>query len=133
MHTGSCLCGAIRFTIADPLAPIQLCHCGQCRKAQGAAFAANVPVAADAFRFTAGEEALRTYESSPGKVRAFCGRCASPIFSRRDTAPEVLRIRAGVLDAPVQSRPDAHAFTADKADWWAITDALPQHPGPRPA
>lgn len=132
MPTGSCLCGAVRFTVDGPLPPIQLCHCGQCRKAQGTAFAANIPVAAGAFRFTAGEDDLGVYESSPGKVRAFCSRCASPIFSRREAAPNVLRVRAGVLDAPVASRPDAHAYVADKADWWTITDDLPQHSGPRP-
>ena len=37
MRTGGCLCGAVRYEVTGPLAPIQLCHCGQCRKAQGSA------------------------------------------------------------------------------------------------
>ena len=40
MHQGSCLCGRIRFEVAGELAGIQLCHCSQCRRANGAAFAA---------------------------------------------------------------------------------------------
>ena len=32
MLTGSCLCGAIRFTVAGTLAEPGACHCTQCRK-----------------------------------------------------------------------------------------------------
>lgn len=133
MHTGSCLCGGVRYQITGELAPIQVCHCGQCRKAQGSAFATNLPVAADAFRLTAGADALKSYESSPGKRRWFCGECGSPVYSRLDSRPDVLRVRAGGLDAPVASRPAFHFYVASKADWWDIADDLPQHPDARPA
>jgi hypothetical protein len=119
-HTGSCLCGAIRFRIDGELAPIQLCYCRQCRKAQGGAFAAVVPVAASAFRFIRGEDVLRAYESSAGKERVFCGRCGSPVFSRRHALPDVLRVRAGLIDEPIESRIAWHAHTASKCSWWDI-------------
>ena len=35
MHTGSCLCGAIAFTVSAPLKEPDACHCGQCRKLSG--------------------------------------------------------------------------------------------------
>nr|WP_298173112.1 GFA family protein [uncultured Pseudomonas sp.] len=44
MYTGSCLCGGVQFRIDAQLEPIQLCHCSQCRKAQGGPFASNIPV-----------------------------------------------------------------------------------------
>lgn len=134
MHTGSCLCRAVRFEVLGDLAPIQLCHCGDCQKAQGAAFGANIPVARDALRFVAGEESLRAYESSPGKERVFCSVCGSPILSRLAAAPGTVRLRAGSLDAPVGARLDFHFHTASKADWWELADdGLPHYPGPRPA
>jgi len=133
MHTGSCLCGAVRFEVSGDLAPIQLCHCADCRKAQGSAFGANIPVARDELRFIAGEDALRAYESSPGKERVFCETCGSPIFSRLTAAPQTVRLRAGSLDAPVGAPLAFHFHTASKADWWPIPDdGLPRHPGPRP-
>ena len=49
-HSGSCLCGAIRYEIRGELGPIVLCHCAQCRKAQGSAFASNAAVKATDFR-----------------------------------------------------------------------------------
>lgn len=125
-YTASCLCGGITFRIAGELAPIQVCHCVQCRKAQGTVFATNTPVARSAFQLDSGAELLTEYESSPGKKRAFCQRCGSPIYSRRDDVPEVLRIRAGLINEPLAVRPAAHFYVAGKANWWEIHDDLPQ-------
>lgn len=130
---GGCLCGAVRYEVAaGALGPVVLCHCGQCRKAQGSAFAAVAPLRAADFRLLAGAESLRGFESSPGKWRSFCGGCGSPIHSRRDALPERLRLRVGTLDAPFAARPSAHIHVASKAAWWVITDDLPQHPGIEP-
>jgi hypothetical protein len=123
---GGCLCGGIRFEIEGGLAPIQLCHCRQCRKAQGAAFAANMPVPLSRFRLLGGAELLREFESSPGKYRVFCSHCGSPVFSRRDSLPHVVRIRAGLLDGDIPTRPATHALVESNANWWDIEDALPR-------
>lgn len=127
MQQGRCLCGGVRFQIEGELAPIQICHCGQCRKAQGGAFASNIPVAEGAFQLLAGEELLQRYESSPGKQRVFCRQCGSPLFSRHELIPGVLRIRAGLLEGELQTRPAAHFFVASKANWWTLDDELPRY------
>ena len=132
MHHGSCLCGAIRYEIRGELGPIVLCHCAQCRKAQGSAFAANAPVSTGDFAIVAGGDALAAYESSPGKKRHFCRHCGSPIFSARDSAPDVVRVRIGTLDTRVDARPTAHIFAASRAEWDGIRDGLPQHAGREP-
>ena len=126
-YTGSCLCGEIRFRVESELEPIQLCYCQQCRKAHGGAFAAVIPVAVSAFRLLSGEQSLKAYESSPGKERVFCGRCGSPVFSRRPSVPSVVRLRAGLLDEPVPVKPAWHAHTGSKCSWWSIGDGLPQY------
>lgn len=126
MYTGSCLCGGIRFEVNAELGPIDICHCQQCRKAQGVAFATNAPVAAAAFRIVGGADLLKAYESSPGKHRHFCGRCGSPIYSQRSAKPKVVRIRVGTIDGPLNVRPHAHYHTESKCNWWDITDVLPR-------
>lgn len=125
MHSGSCLCGGIQFDIDGELAPIQVCHCQQCRKAQGGPFATNIPVLARHFHLRSGAEFLQEYESSAGKKRVFCKRCGSPIFSRRDELPEMLRIRAGIINGELKIKPVVHAYMAHKADWWDVRDDLP--------
>ncbi|RAK63629.1 GFA family protein [Phenylobacterium kunshanense] len=127
-RSGGCLCGAVRYEVVGPLAPIQLCHCSQCRKAQGSAFGANIPVATASFRLLQGEESLREFRATPGKRRVFCGACGSPIFSQRDDAPEVLRIRAGGLDDDAGLAVGFHIFSASRSGWDPTDDALPAYP-----
>lgn len=126
MFTGSCLCGDIRFEIHSSLAPIQVCHCSLCRKAQGGPFATNIPVELSAFHFLAGENMLTSYESSPGKHRCFCSRCGSPIFSNKDSLPNIVRVRAGLINESLPVKPEFHAFVGSKCNWWQINDTLPQ-------
>ncbi|MDD5249132.1 MAG: GFA family protein [Rhodocyclaceae bacterium] len=128
MHEGSCLCGGVRFTIEGELAPIQICHCSQCRRAQGGPFATNIPVDAARLTFLCGSDLLRRYASSPGKVRAFCSVCGSPVFSERASVPGIVRIRAGLLHEPVRATLGFHAYEDSMATWWPLNDDLPKHP-----
>lgn len=134
---GGCLCGSVRYRLLAPPGAVVLCHCSQCRKAQGSAFAANAPIQRADFQLLAGAEVLGNFESSPGKWRSFCRRCGSPIHSHRDTAPEVLRLRIGSLDDEAAAslpalQPSAHIHAAFKAPWWTIEGLLPQHDGIEP-
>lgn len=71
-------------------------------------------------------DALREYESSPGKSRAFCSVCGSPIFAYLVSSPDVLRLRLGSLDTAFTKRAKAHTIVGDKAAWESIDDELPQ-------
>ena len=112
MYTGNCLCGGVCFQILDELEPIQVCHCSQCRKAQGTAFATNTPVKVTAFQLDSGAELLKSFEASPGKQRVFCSVCGSPIYSKKDALPDVLRIRAGLINEPLSVRPNKRYHSA---------------------
>ena len=127
MHTGSCLCTGVRFEVAGPLAPIEVCHCSQCRKAQGGPVGTNLPVRRADFRLLSGEHLLKRFTSSPGKRRVFCGECGSPVYSERDSLPDVIRLRAGLLDEPVRAVLAFQAHVASKAGWWPLIEGLPQH------
>jgi hypothetical protein len=133
MLEGGCLCGGVRFAIDGKLGPAVHCHCSQCRRASGSAFASNAPVRTRYFTLRSGQELVREYESSPGKYRAFCGRCGSPLYSRRESEPEVRRIRLGTLDGDPERRPLAHFWVSTKAPWYEITDSLPQYAEDRAA
>src|SRR5690242_14861226 len=106
--TAHCLCGGVRIEISGRLGPLVYCHCSQCRRASGTAFAANADVRAKYWTVVAGQELIREYESSPGKLRAFCGRCGSPIYSRQPSVPDVYRIRLGILNDDPERRSLAH-------------------------
>jgi hypothetical protein len=132
MHKGHCLCGDVRYEVRGEIGPIVLCHCSECRRAQGSAFASNAEVRTDDFVVVSGADGIREYESSPGKQRAFCGRCGSPLYSRRLDRPAVRRLRIGTLETPLASRPIAHIFATSKAEWFEIADDLPRYEGLEP-
>ncbi len=127
MLKGSCLCGVVAYEIHSGLGPIVMCHCSRCRKANGSAFATNAAVNTKDFKLTGGERFMAEFESSPGVFRVFCGNCGSPLYSRRQITPEIIRLRIGTLDTAIEGKPSAHVFVGSKAEWYEICDDLPQH------
>lgn len=127
MLKGSCLCNAIQYEIEGELGPTMMCHCSKCRKANGSAYAINSAVKTDQFHFIKGQELVSEFESSPGVFRSFCKQCGSPLLSRRPSQPDIVRLRIGTLDTPVDVKPLAHIFVGSKASWDEIHDDIPQY------
>jgi len=127
MYSGSCLCGDIKFEIKGPITHIVHCHCSECRKAQGSAFATNGIIKLSDFKILSGEEKLTAYESTPGQIKYFCQICGSPIISKTESKPNQVRIRLGTITSDITERPMAHIFTTSKANWEEINGDLPQY------
>ena len=127
MYQGSCLCGAVHFEIHGAIRNIIHCHCSQCRKAQGSAFATNGIVKRNEFKITAGEDQLTRHRFTKEQSRYFCRHCGSPIMSRNTTRPDEVRVRIGTIESDIEERPMAHIFTTSKANWEDICGDLPQH------
>jgi hypothetical protein len=127
MLKGSCLCGGVRYEYDGEIEEISMCHCSQCRKAQGSAFVAVAPIESARFRITAGAELLKAFRSTPIKARVFCANCGSPIYSVRDDMPEVKRLRIGTVETPFTCGNAYHIFVGAKAPWYEIADGKPQY------
>ena len=128
MFSGSCLCGCINYRISCFEGPFMFCHCSRCRKSSGSASASNAVVKRANFQICHGAEHLKCYKTPAGISRIFCAECGSPIYSQKDHELDILRIRLGTLDTPLEGviKPQAHIFVASKADWDNICDDLPQ-------
>jgi hypothetical protein len=126
-YHGGCLCGKVRFKITGDIRNIIYCHCSECRKAQGSAFATNGVVETGSFLYLAGENELTAYRYTDVQTRFFCKHCGSPILSVNTSKPGVVRIRLGTIDSDITERPSAHIFAASKANWDVICDELPQY------
>ncbi|WP_374046524.1 GFA family protein [Sphingopyxis sp. DBS4] len=123
---GSCLCRAVRYEIDELSSPIGFCHCHTCRKAHAAAAAPTARVRRENFRWLIGDEIVKGYESSPGKVRYFCGRCGSHLVAMRTGQDEYI-LRVATLDADPVLRPVIHIWTSHDVPWLADDD-LPMVP-----
>ena len=124
MHTGSCLCGAVRFEVAGDLPPPDACHCLQCRKHSGHFFAStDVPRASVKVD---GADNVTWFASSERVRRGFCSVCGSTLFwepIRRD----FIGVAMGAFDTPTATRLKMHIFVAEKGDYYELVDGLPQN------
>src|SRR5947208_12655462 len=100
---GGCLCGAVRYTAeADP-ASATVCHCRDCQKFTGSAFAALVRVPKEAVGI---EGTLKTFTSIGGSgnpiLRHFCSECGSSIAEESGTRPEDSTCRCTTRPRPTR-------------------------------
>jgi hypothetical protein len=124
IHTGSCLCGAVRFKTSGALRGVVYCHCSQCRKQSGHYCAAtNI---ADSDIEVTGTENVTWYQASDFARRGFCKTCGSALFWKHNERAEI-SVLAGSFDQPSGLKGDRHIFVEDKGDYYAIDDGLPRH------
>lgn len=124
-HTGSCLCGEIRFEIHGDFERFFLCHCGRCRKGTGSAHAANLFSSTAKLDWLSGEAKVKTYHvPSTRHQRSFCAECGSAL--PRAHASGGLVVPAGSLDSALEKRPDAHICIGSRADWDRQLENVPQ-------
>lgn len=125
--SGSCLCGKIAFHCNNDFGEFDLCHCVQCRKATGSAYAANLFTAPDNIIWDKGDELVRRYDV-PGRAitSAFCADCGSalPYVS---VSGRALIVPAGSLDGAANLSPQAHIFWSERAHWYEASLAAPTH------
>ena len=122
---GSCLCGEVRYTVADEFKYALICHCSQCRRATGSAF-----------KPFGGIERAQL-EVTGGKIRIFgdvmthdahCEVCGSLLYSIVQEGT-MAHVTYGTLIDPPTLQPQAHIFVGSRAPWDRILDELPQHEG----
>ena len=124
MVKGSCLCGAVRFTVTGDLPAPTACHCTKCRKHTGH-FEAGTDVPRDRVKID-GASTLTWFRSSDRARRGFCSVCGSSLFFEPDRAGWI-GINMGAFDTPTGTKLAAHVFVGAKGDYYDITDDLPQY------
>lgn len=126
MATGSCVCGAVRFSINPPYRFFQYCHCTRCRKRSGSAHAANLAVPTAQFAWTQGQEHVRRYELPEAKSwsTSFCATCGSGLPWATKNGRNVI-VPAGGLDEDPEDRPSRNIHYGSRAVWHRDAASLP--------
>jgi len=125
MMKGYCECRRVQFEVDSEIEDYSHCHCSQCRRMHGAAFATFAGVARKGFHFVSGEDALTNYESSPSHDRVFCSVCGSNIYVTLDAEPDFLYLSMGAIEGDPPRPPGYHIYVGSKAPWHEIADDLP--------
>ncbi len=123
--TGSCLCGAVHYSVADEFVYAANCHCSNCRRATGSAFKPFAGIERHKLSITGGEDQLMIFGDENGHDLR-CRRCGSLLYSLVREGAFVHVTMGTLVDAPA-IRPGKHIFVGSKAPWFTITDDLPQY------
>jgi len=127
MLAGSCLCGAVRYAVADEFKYALNCHCSDCRRATGSAFKPFAAIERSKLNLTQGGDRLLIFGDEKANHDIHCRDCGSLLYSVLENGTR-MHLTLGTLTDEPTIRPSAHIFVSDKAPWFQITDGLPQHP-----
>jgi len=130
-------CGAIKIEgEADP-EKTQICHCTDCQTSTGTAFRVSIPVPGTTFKMTGQPNYYlkTTADSGKPRLQAFCGSCASPIYSTtpgEGVQPSYM-VRVGILRQRDQLVPRRQNWFRSARSWVLNLDAVPKNEKQAPA
>ncbi|KAG4413803.1 hypothetical protein IFR04_013075 [Cadophora malorum] len=121
-YTGSCYCGAIKYTfdVLPSEARTSLCHCHNCKKFFGTNYGLTTKIPASSYKIIEGEPKIHEAENGPGRLlhREFCEICGGGILEYGEQAKEHFRyIMYGTIDNPEGLDPKGEFFCRYKEEW----------------
>lgn len=124
---GRCACGAIRYSYEGEPALSLNCHCRDCQRETGSAFASILIVPRANFRLIQGKPKHFDLTADSGRTttRNFCADCGSPLFG---SGLDFVNIRVGSLDDPSSFNPAQDIYTSSAQPWDYMNPALPKSP-----
>ena len=128
MLKGKCECGVVSLQVKGEIEEFSHCHCSQCRRLHGSAFATFAAVAQAGFSYLSGQDKVSSYASSDHVTRHFCSNCSSMIMSEDVQDKEVFYLSMSILQGAPEHPEGYHEFVSSKASGHEILDDLPQHP-----
>jgi hypothetical protein len=96
-----------------------ICHCRDCQRASGGAFAALLVVPSDRLTFNGTELEYYDTQADSGRTlrREFCGQCGSPVSVGWPGASSVAFLHAGSLDKPDEFNPSCELWVSRAPTW----------------
>ena len=116
--TGSCACGSIQIECHGNPVFFFLCHCVDCRKATGSAYAPNIWFSRDTVSIT-NEPAAHIEKGMSGQEtrHEFCPKCGTQIGMCTDMAAGLRAFRASVFNDLKGLQPVANIWISTRLPW----------------
>lgn len=127
---GGCQCGAVRYEITGPPTVVYACHCTECQRQSGAAFAMAAVIPRAQFRLTQGEPKMFPRRINATKVMEcwYCADCGTRLYHIPGGAANPNRnIKPGTLDDTSWLRPTVHFWTRSAQPWVPIPEGATRH------
>ena len=127
-HTASCRCGQLRASVTGEPVRVSVCHCLNCKKRSGSAFAAQARWPDEQVVI---EGRSKTFEkigdSGKRAIFHFCPDCGSEVHYEIEALPGLTAIPLGAFDDPFFLTPTFSVYENRKHDWVEISGKNVEH------
>lgn len=132
-YEGGCGCRAVRYRLRSRPLIVHACHCTECRRLTGSAFALNALIETELLETLEGEPRIVAVVGTSGKPQEIfrCPACATALWSHYPGGGAKLAfVRVGTLDEPGRLPPDIHIYTSTRLPWLQLPEgarAVPEY------
>jgi hypothetical protein len=116
---GSCCCKEVRYRLLSRPMFVHCCHCTDCQRHTGGAFAINGLIETSRIELLAGKPepvSMPTESGQPHDIYR-CPTCKVAVWSDYRRRPFLRFVRISTLDQPHPIVPDVHIYTRSKLPW----------------
>ena len=124
---GGCACGAVRYRLGSAPMFVHCCHCRDCQRQAGSAFAINALIEADRVALLSGDtepSAMPTDSGRPHSIHR-CTGCGTALWSEYGGRNTIRFVRVATLDDPAALTPDVHIYVRSKLPWFTLPEGVP--------
>ena len=119
--TARCQCGQLSVACQGDPARVSVCHCHDCQRRSGSAFAAQIRFPTENVRVTGDYRSwTRISDSGSKAVFHFCPACGSTLFYDIEMMPGLRAIPMGAFAGTTLPRPQFSVFENRKLPWVEI-------------
>jgi hypothetical protein len=132
-RTASCRCGKLRATATGEPVRVSACHCLNCKKRTGSAFAVQARWPKDDVRIEGESKTFVMVADSGNRgIFHFCPECGSDVFYEidgkfDDKFNDLIAIPLGAFDDPYFASPAFSVWEERKCGWVEITGPGVEH------
>lgn len=124
---GGCACGLVRYRLESLPMFVHCCHCRDCQRQTGSAFAVNALIETDRITLLSGDpESVAVPTDSGRPHRIFrCPACRTAVWSEYGGRSALRFVRVGTLDDSAALAPDVHIYVRSKLPWVSLPESVP--------
>ena len=128
-HTASCRCGQLRATATGDPVRVSVCHCLDCQKRSGSAFATQVRFPADRVTIEGQSKTFVNHADSGNRItNGFCPDCGSTVhFTIEGKFHGLIAIPLGAFNDPYPFAPAFSVWEDRRHDWVEIRGENVEH------
>lgn len=123
-YTGGCLCGEIRYVLNGEPLTLYACHCTDCQRRSGTAFALSMVVDRKSLELRKGKPVHFAVKLADGRIKTgqVCPACNTRLWGEPAKVPDISILQPGTLDDTSWLSPVAHIWTRSAQPWFQCPD-----------